>query len=361
MSRRLNFNPGPSTLPLPVLEQIRQEIVDYRNMGISIIEASHRSQEYDQIHTEAIILIKEILELPDNYKVLFLGGGATLQFSMVPMNLLCESKGCDFTLTGSWSKKAYADAAKIGKVNVIFDGSTENFTKLPAPSSLSIDPDAAYVHLTSNETIHGIQWNQWPEVNKVPLVADMSSDILSRPLPVEKFGLIYAGAQKNMGPAGATLVIIREDILDAVANNLTAYLSYKTHADKNSLYNTPPVFSIYVIKLVLEWVKANGGMAGAKERAESRSSAIYSVIDSNAAFFRCPVAKNYRSKMNIVFRLPSEALEKRFIEKAGVEGIIGLKGHSSVGGCRASIYNCMPVEGALALAAFMNHFITKFG
>jgi len=356
MSRKYNFYAGPATLPLPVLEQMRDELVDYKQMGLSLIETSHRSKEYDQVHNEAIALIKELLAVPDNYKILFLGGGATLQFSMIPLNFLGGGKSCDFTLTGSWAKKAYSDSKKLGKVNVIFDGAENNFTKIPDASSLNVTADAAYLHITSNETIQGIEWHSFPDTGNVPLISDMSSDIMSRPLPVEKFGLIYAGAQKNLGPAGVTLVIIREDLLERCPDTLTAYLNYKTHVDKNSLYNTPPVFAVYAIKLVMEWVKDQGGLNAMAESAEKRASLIYNTIEQSNGYYSCPVDELSRSKMNVVFRLPDENLEKKFVEEVTKEGMIGLKGHRSVGGCRASMYNAMPVEGATTLADFMKKF-----
>ncbi len=356
MNRKYNFFAGPATLPLPVLEQMRDELVDYNGIGLSLIETSHRSKEYDQVHNGAIALIKELLAVPDNYKILFLGGGATLQFSMIPLNFLGEGKSCDFTITGSWAKKAYNDSKKRGTVNVIFDGAENNFTKIPDTSSLTITPDAAYLHITSNETIQGIEWRNFPDTGNVPLIADMSSDIMSRPLPIEKFGLIYAGAQKNLGPSGSTLVIIREDIIERFPDTLTAYLNYKTHADKNSLYNTPPVFAIYAVKLVAEWVKGQGGLNAMTELAEKRSSLLYNTIEQSSGYYSCPVDKLSRSKMNVVFRLPDENLEKKFVEEATKEGMIGLKGHRSIGGCRASMYNAMPVEGATTLADFMKKF-----
>lgn len=356
MSRKFNFYAGPATLPLPVLEQIRDEMVDYQGMGISLIETSHRSKEYDEVHTGAILLVKELLSVPDNYKILLLGGGATLQFSMIPLNFLGEGQSCDFAVTGSWAKKAYGDSKKRGTVNVLFDGAENNFTKIPDASSLTVTPGAAYLHITSNETIQGIEWHSFPDTGDVPLIADMSSDIMSRSLPVEKFGMIYAGAQKNLGPAGVALVILREDLLKRCPDTLTAYLNYKTHVDKNSLYNTPPVFAIYTVKLVLEWVKAQGGLSAMEEMAEKRSSMIHDTMAQSNGYYSCPVDEASRSKMNVVFRLPNEDLEKKFIEEAKNEGMIGLKGHRSVGGCRASVYNAMPVEGAEKLAAFMRKF-----
>jgi phosphoserine aminotransferase len=344
-----------------VLEQVREEFVDFHGEGMSIVEMSHRYKAFDELHNEAIALLKELMEIPDTHKVLFLGGGATLQFSMIPMNLLTKEMSCDFTVTGTWAKKAISDAKKVGQVKVVFDGAETNYMTLPDSAGLDLDPEAAYLHMTSNETIQGIQWKSWPETGDVPIICDMSSDILSRPLPMEKFGLIYAGAQKNLGPAGVTVVIIREDVLDRCNRDLTAYLSYAIHAGKNSLYNTPPVFSIYMMKLVFEWLKANGGMDTAEKWAQQRSSALYDVIDDNPGFFRCPVQESARSPMNVVFRLPTEALEKQFIAQAAEQNLHGLKGHRSVGGCRASIYNSMPVQGTLTLAQFMMDFMAKNG
>jgi phosphoserine aminotransferase len=361
MSRIFNFSAGPSTLPLEVLEQAREELPEYRGRGMSILEMSHRSKEFDEVHEKALSLLGELLILPANHRVLFLAGGATLQFSMVPLNLLSEGKSCDFTLSGSWAKKAYADARTVGKVDVVFDGEKDNYTRLPDPGELRLNPKAAYLHLTSNETIGGVQWHRWPDAGTVPIVCDMSSDFLSRPLPLERIGLMYAGAQKNLGPAGVTVVVVRDDVLDACSANLTAYMSYRTHADKNSLYNTPPVFAVYLMRLVLEWLKKNGGVDWSQRMAEQRSSLLYESIESSNGFYRCPVPREHRSKMNVVFRLPTEELEKTFIAEAQKEGMSGLKGHRSVGGCRASIYNAMPLKGAEVLSSFMQHFASRHG
>jgi len=361
MSRIFNFNAGPSTLPLPVLETARDELLDYHGCGMSILEVSHRSQEYGQVHERAVELVKELLGLPSGYTVLFLGGGATLQFAMVPMNLLGAGQSCDFTVSGAWSKKALADAGKVGRVNVVFDGKANGFTDLPDPATLKLDPRAAYLHLTSNETIGGVQWQDWPDAGKVPLVCDMSSDIMSRPIPAERFGLIYAGAQKNIGPAGVGLVIIRDDLLERCPENLAAYLNYRTHADKGGLYNTPPVFAILIVKLVLERLAEHGGLKAARELAEKRAGLIYDTIEGSGGFYRCPVNSRFRSRMNVVFRLPQEQQEKDFIAQAAQQGMGGLKGHRSVGGCRASIYNAMPIEGVQKLTDFMRDFAAKNG
>ncbi len=361
MSRLYNFNAGPSTLPLPVLEETAAELVEYQGKGMSMIEMSHRSKEYDKVHSDATQVIAEFLGLSDRHKVLMIGGGATMQFGMVPMNLLGEGKSCDFTITGTWAKKAFADAKKLGSVNVLFDGKDDNFASLPDPAGLKVSPDAAYLHMTSNETIGGIQWHAWPETGDVPIVCDMSSDIMSRRIPVDKFGIIYAGAQKNLGPAGVTLIIIRSDVLERCSDDVPAYLSYKTHAEKTSLYNTPPVFAIYVMGKVMSWVKRSGGIEAMEKLADERSGLVYAAIAESGGFYRSPVAADCRSKMNVVWRLPTEELEKQFIAEAAEQGMGGLKGHRSVGGCRASMYNAMPIEGAKALAGFMKDFAKKNG
>jgi phosphoserine aminotransferase len=361
MSRVFNFSAGPCTLPLPALEEAQAEFVDYQGKGMSLIEMSHRSAEYDAVHAEAMDLVRRLYDLPDGYKVLFLGGGATLQFAMVPLNLMGAGGRCDFTLTGSWSKKAHADAAKVGSVNVLFDGKDDGYMSLPAASSLRADPGAAYLHLTSNETIGGVQWPDFPDPGDVPLVCDMSSDFVSRPLDVSRFGLIYAGAQKNAGPAGTSIVIIREDLIARSPDSLPAYLSYATHAPKDSMYNTPPVFAIYMVMKTLAWLEKEGGLTAAKARADERAALVYGAIEKDGGFYRCPVDPGCRSNMNIVFRLPDEDLEKRFVAEALAAGMSGLKGHRSVGGCRASVYNAMPLAGAQALVDFMGEFARKNG
>jgi phosphoserine aminotransferase len=352
----INFYAGPSVLPVEVFEKIQAEMVDYMGTGLSLMETSHRAAPYDDVHNEAIALIKELFSIPHNYTVLFLGGGATMQFSMIPLNFLAKGKSCDFTLTGTWAQKAYADAKKVGHVNVVFDGVDKGYTSLTDGASLKINPDAAYLHMTSNETINGTQWKDWPETGDVPIICDMSSDILSRPVPVEKFGVIYAGAQKNLGPSGATLVIIRDDMVNRCPDSLTAYLNYKIHAEKNSLYNTPPVFSVYAMKLVLEGMKKNGGLEEMVSQNRKKATLLYDTIDESDGYYRNPVDPKYRSEMNVVFRLPSEELEKKFTETAAANGMVGLKGHKSVGGCRASIYNSMPYEGVKKLSDFMKDF-----
>ncbi len=353
--RKKNFFAGPSVLPVEVLEEIRDNIVDYRGEGLSMIEASHRGGMFEEMYDECLALFRELLGIPENYDVYFLGGGATLQFTMIPMNFLTPGKVADYAKTGSWSNKATADAKKLGEVNVFFDDKENNYTRLPDVKTIKPSENSAYVYLCANETIGGIEWKDFPDTGDVPLIADMSSDILSRPVDVSKFAMIYGGVQKNLGPAGATFIIMRKDMLDKRNENLTAYMDYALHSKDKGLYNTPPVFSIWGVKLVLEWIKRNGGVEGMDRLAEEKSGMIYSVIDSND-FFRSPVDKAVRSRMNVVFRLPSEELEKKFVCEATKEGMLGLKGHRSVGGLRASIYNALPKEDVAALAEFMKEF-----
>ena len=356
MARKINFFAGPSILPVEVLEELGKEMVDYKGSGLSLVETSHRSATYDEVHMGAMGLFRELLNVPENYKILFLQGGATLQFTMVPMNLMGQGGTCDFTMTGAWAKKAIADAKKIGKVNVIYDGSDSNFMTLPAPEEVKPTAGSSYVHITSNETIGGVQWKSFPDTGDVPLVADMSSDILSRPLDVNQFGLIYAGAQKNIGPSGLTVVIVREDLLERQAENLTAYMSYKTHAAGDSLYNTPGVFPIWAMELVLKRMKSLGGLKAFEKMNKEKAAVLYDVISQHSDFYKCPVEADYRSLMNVVFTTPSAELDKSFVSQATEKGMLGLKGHRSVGGCRASIYNAMPREGVEVLAAFMEDF-----
>ncbi len=359
MSRTTNFYAGPSFLPVDILEQIQAELVDYQGTGLSLVETSHRSQTYDDVHQEALALLRELLAVPDWYHILFLGGGATLQFGMIPLNFLMEGQSCDFTLSGVWAKKAYADTQKVGAAQIIFDGAESNYTTLPDARTLRINADAAYLHMTSNETIGGLQWKEWPDTGDVPIICDMSSDILSRPIPIEKFGLIHAGAQKNLGPSGVTVVIIREDMVARCPDSLPVYLSYKTHAEKNSLYNTPPIFPIYAMNLILKRMKDKGGMEAMVRHNHEKANLLYSAIEESGSFYTCPVEPAYRSEMNVIFRLPDEALEKAFVEEAAAQGMVGLKGHRSVGGCRASIYNAMPLASVEQLVAFMQDFASR--
>jgi phosphoserine aminotransferase len=360
MARIYNFSAGPCTLPLPALEAARDQFVDFDQMGMSLVEMSHRSKTVVGVHEKALANLRELLGVPDTHSIILLGGGATMQFSMLAANLLVGGKSADYTHSGAWAKKAIADAKCFGKVNVIWNGEDTNFTTLPDPDALPINDDAAYLHVTSNETIGGIQWQDYPDTD-VPLVADMSSEILSRPIPFEKFGLIYAGAQKNIGPAGVALVIIRNDVLEQCPDDLPLYQSYKKHAAADSMLNTPPVFQIWMIQLITDWLREQGGLAWAADMAAQRSKVLYDVIDTHSDFYSCPVDASIRSKMNVVWRCPTEELEATLIKEADTAGMSGLKGHRSVGGCRASIYNAMPLEGAQALAQFMTDFAAKNG
>ena len=358
--RKKNYFAGPSVLPVEVLEEMRDHIVDYEGKGLSIIEASHRGGMFEEMYDSCLSSFRELLAIPEDYDVYFLGGGATLQFTMIPTNFLVKGKVADYSRTGTWANKACQDAQKLGDVNVFFDGKESNFTTLPDPKSVKPSENSAYLYLCANETIGGIEWKDFPDTGDVPLIADMSSDILSRPVDVKKFGMIYGGVQKNLGPAGATFVIMRKDMLERRNPNLTAYMDYALHAKEKGLYNTPPVFSIWGVKLVLEWIKRNGGVEGMDKNADLKSGLIYDVIDSSD-FWRSPVDKRYRSRMNIVFRLPSEELEAKFVKEATAEGMLGLKGHRSVGGLRASLYNALPYEDVVALKDFMKEFERKNG
>jgi len=358
-NRIFNFSAGPCTLPLPALEKAQTEFVDYQGAGMSLTEMSHRGKHYDDVHYAAIANIREVLKVPESHDVLFIQGGATLQFAMVPLNLTIDGKSAEFLNTGTWVKKAIADAEKIGPTRMIWTGEPENFTRIPGNDEYKVGEDAAYLHICGNETIGGIEYHAYPDTSAVPLVADMSSHIMSRPIDWNKLDLAFAGAQKNLGPAGLALVIINKALLEKCKDGLPAYLSYKTHAAKDSLYNTPPVFAIYMMKLTIDWVKSEGGLAEMEKRALARSGALYDTIDSSDGWYRCPVDKASRSRMNVCFRLPTEELETTFIAEALEASFSGLKGHRSVGGCRASMYNAMPLEGAEKLADFMAEFKKK--
>ncbi|AEV27991.1 phosphoserine aminotransferase [Sphaerochaeta pleomorpha str. Grapes] len=355
MERKKNFFAGPSVLPMEVLEQMRDQMVEYNGQGLSMVEASHRGGLFEDMYDECLATFKELLHVPDDYDMYFLGGGATLQFTMIPMNFLRPGTVADYIKSGTWANKAGEDAEKLGSVNYYYDGTDNKFTSLPDPATVKPSKNSSYLYLCSNETIGGIEWQDFPDTGDVPLIGDMSSDILSRPVPVEKFDMIYGGVQKNLGPAGATFIIMKKSLLEKQNSNLTAYMDYKLHSKEKGLYNTPPVFSIWGVKLVLDWIKKNGGAEGMAVRAQEKSSIIYNVIDSSA-FFRSPVDAKYRSKMNIVFRLPNEDLEKKFVNEAQKEGMLGLKGHRSVGGLRASVYNALPKEDVVSLAQFMKEF-----
>ncbi len=359
MNRIYNFSAGPSTLPVEVLQEAQAELLDYQGLGLSIMEDSHRSKAYDAVHNEAIANIRDLLGMNDDYAVLFLTGGASGQFAMVPMNLLGKGQVADYTNSGAWAAKAIKEARVVGAVNVIADCGKEIPTRVPRVDELQFTEDAAYVHITSNETISGAQWKSFPET-RAPLVADMSSDILSRPMDVSKFGLIYAGAQKNLGPAGVTLVIIRKDLAERVSDRVPLYYRYKTHIAENSLYNTPPCFAIYIVMLVTRWLKQGGGLNAMAERNERKAKTLYAAIDAGD-FYRGTAIPEHRSTMNVTFRLPSEELEAKFVKEASARRMSGLKGHRSVGGIRASIYNAMPEAGVDALISFMKEFEHKNG
>lgn len=358
-NRVYNFNPGPAVLPEPVLKEAQENLMSLPGVGMSVLEISHRSAIFESILNETIQDLRRLANIPDNYKILFLGGGASLQFSMVALNLMPPKNKADYIVTGSWSKKAVKEAKRVGEVNIAATTEGENFKRIPKQEELKLTSDVSYVHYTSNNTIYGIEWHYIPDVGNVPLVCDASSDIFSRPIDVSKFALIYAGAQKNLGPAGVTLVIIREDLLERSQDSLPTMLNYKVHAENNSLYNTPPVFGIYIIGLVAKWLISLGGLEAIAKINEEKAKLIYDCIDNSSEFYRGHAEKDSRSKMNVVFRLPSEELEKQFVKEATERGLVGLKGHRSVGGLRASIYNAFPLEGVKALVEFMREFKSK--
>ena len=355
MSRAHNFCAGPCTLPLEVLEEAQSEFVDYRGTGMSLIEMSHRAKDYDAVHMEAMQLASEVYRAPEEFSVLFVQGGASLQFAMVPMNLLGKGDKAAYALTGSWASGAFKDAKCCGEVYAAWDGARCDHTRAPATDELTLEPGTRYLHITSNETIGGIRYSQWPEVD-VPLVADMSSDFMSRPVPWERFDLVYAGVQKNLGPAGMAMVFVRKSVLERTNRKIAKYLRYDVHRDSDSLSNTPPVFTVYMVGKVLKWMKALGGLEVIEELAKEKSATLYQIIDASDGYYRCPVDVDSRSHMNVVFRLPSESLEAQFVSEAAAAGLLNLKGHRSVGGCRASIYNAMPAESVAVLGEFMEAF-----
>jgi phosphoserine aminotransferase len=353
--RIFNFSSGPAVLPLPVLEEAQRDLVMLPGVGMSIMEISHRSKTFDEVIDGAERDFRALAGIPDSYHVLFLQGGASLQFSMVPMNLLLEGRKADYIVTGAWSQKAVKEAKRVGGVTIA--GTTEegNFTRIPRQDELTLSPDAAYVHVTSNNTIYGTQWGEMPQVGDVPLVSDASSDICSRPIDVSRYGVIYAGAQKNLGPSGVTVVIIRDDLVRRSATTLPTVLSYAVQAENKSLYNTPPVFGIYVLRLVLKWMIAQGGLQAIAAINDRKAAKLYAEID-RTGFYRGHAEKDARSKMNVTFRLPTEELETQFAKQATAAGLDGLKGHRSVGGLRASIYNAFPEAGVDTLVEFMREF-----
>ena len=355
MDRVFNFSAGPAALPLEVLQQAQAELVNWHGSGMSVMEMSHRGKEYMSIQADAEADLRELMGIPSNYKVLFVQGGASLQFAMVPMNLLRGKVSADYLNTGEWSKKAIKEAKKYGAVNVIASSEDKNFSYAPAQSGWKLDPNAAYVHITQNETIGGVEIFDNVDTGSVPLVSDMSSNILSRPMDVSKFGLIYAGAQKNIGPAGLTIVIVREDLLGQTVAGTPTMMDYKIQAENDSMYNTPPTYAIYIAGLVFKMLKAKGGLAAMEKLNRAKAKIIYDVLDASS-FYSSPVARENRSLMNIPFTLKDAALDDEFLKGAKERGMIQLKGHRSVGGMRASIYNAMPIEGVQALADYMKEF-----
>jgi phosphoserine aminotransferase len=360
--RIFNFSAGPAVMPVPVLERARDELLNFENCGMSVMEMSHRSPEFESILAHADSGLRQNMNIPDDYAVLFLQGGASLQFSMVPMNLYLPGQPIDVLHTGAWTEKAIEELKKVAECRLAASVEAEQFRRLPRPDEIEFNPAASYVHICSNNTIFGTQWREFPNAGDVPLVADMSSDILSRVIDVSKFGLIFAGAQKNIGPSGVTVVIMRKDLAGRARGDLPTMLKYTTHIKNNSLYNTPPTFGIYMIGLVMDWIKAEGGVVAIEERNEAKARLLYQAIDASG-FYAGTVEKPDRSTMNVNFRLQAnnEALEKKFAQEAEAAGLSGLKGHRSVGGLRASIYNAMPLEGVQALVDFMGEFERKYG
>jgi len=352
---RFNFSAGPSTLPTSVLEETRDELVDYQGSGMSLIEMSHRGPHYTAVHSEATSLAREVFGTPDDFEVLFLQGGATLQFSMVPMNLLGSGKAGGYVVSGSWGKKALADAEVYGDAYAAWDGSGDGYRRMPGSDEIKVQPGSRYLHVTSNETIGGLQMFEWPDVD-IPLVADMSSDYMSRPIPWDRFDLVYGGAQKNLGPSGVTILFVRKSVLETTNRDLGTYLRYDIHADGSSMHNTPPVFSIWMVGKVLRWVAGQGGVRAMEAAAAGKAKILYDAITASSGFYTSPADPESRSLMNVVFRLPTEDLEAEFVATSADAGLVGLKGHRSVGGCRASIYNAMEVAGVEALAGFMAEF-----
>ena len=360
MKRVHNFSAGPCTLPLEVLEETQSEFLNFANNGMSIIEDSHRGPSYEKIQQDALASFRRLADVPDDFAVLFLQGGATLQFAQTAMNLLATDETAGYVNTGVWGQKALEDALRVANVYEAWTGQESGFTRTPETNEINIKQDTKWIHITSNETIGGVRFEQSPDLN-VPLVADMSSDFLSRSIDWDKFDLVYGGAQKNLGPAGLVIVIVRRESLGKHGRNLPTYLDYQFHDKNDSLGNTPPMFPIYVMGKVLEWMEKNGGIEEFEKRAEIRSSLVYEVIDNSDGWYSSPVATDSRSLMNIIFHLPDETLENRFLEEAAALDLINLKGHRNVGGIRTSLYNAMPVESVEILANFMKDFLKSNG
>ncbi|MHA7965631.1 3-phosphoserine/phosphohydroxythreonine transaminase [Paenibacillus sp. CAU 1782] len=361
MTRAYNFNAGPAAIPLEVLQQAQEQFVDYQGAGMSIMEMSHRSTFYEQVNNETQDLMRELFQIPDNYQVLLLQGGASTQFAMLPMNLLTPGKVGAYVQTGAWADKAIKEAKLIGETAVAASTASDSFMRVPRLDEIVVPDNAAYLHVTSNETIGGTQFHEFPDAGSVPLVSDMSSDILSRPVDISKFGLIYAGAQKNLGPSGVTVVIIRDDLAANSPKSIPAMLRYDTHAKAKSLYNTPPSFSVFMMGLVLKWIKGKGGVAQLDQLNRDKTGLIYDTIDGSGGFYKGCAHTDSRSIMNVTFRMANEELEKLFVKQSEAEGFVGLKGHRDVGGLRASTYNAVTLESCQALAQFMKEFQQKNG
>jgi phosphoserine aminotransferase len=370
MSRKINFNAGPAALPLPALERAREELLDFAGSGMSVMEHSHRGKEYEAVHDEAMALVRELLNVPSGYEVLLLQGGATSLFAQIPLNFLEQGKTTQYLITGAWGEKALGEAKAVAAMTGasvavqslgVGDGKEKSFTRVPAQAEVKVEARAAYHHITSNETIHGVAFNvdasrPFPDTGGVPLVADMSSDFLWRPFDITRFGLVYAGAQKNIGPSGVVVVVVSRELLDRGRKDIPKIYQFRTHAENKSLYNTPPTFGVYMVRNVLAWLKEQGGLRQMEEKNRRKAARLYGVIDANPDFFRSPVERESRSVMNVVFRLPTPELEEQFIGEAKKRGMVGLKGHRSVGGIRASIYNAASYEWVDALAGFMEEF-----
>ncbi len=370
MARKMNFNAGPAALPLPALERAREELLDLAGSGMSVMEHSHRGKEYEAVHDEALALLRELLAVPATHEILFLQGGASTLFAQIPMNLAEKGKATQYLVTGAWGEKAVGEAKVVGallggsvatQTTGTGDGKEKVYVRVPAPTEVKVDPAASYLHLTSNETIHGVEFNvdaarAFPATGSVPLVADMSSDFLWRPFDVSRFGLVYAGAQKNIGPSGIVVVIVSKELVERGRKDIPKIFQFRTHAENKSLYNTPPTFGVYMVRNVLAWLKGLGGLPAMEVANRKKAARLYGAIDANPAFYRSPVEKESRSVMNVVFRLPTEALEEQFIAEAKKLGMVGLKGHRSVGGIRVSTYNAVPYEWVDALSSFMEQF-----
>ena len=361
--RQINLNAGPAGLPLPVLEQAQKEFVDFESTGMSILEHSHRGKVYDRVHQEALALFSELMGLPSSHGAMLVQGGASLQFAMLPMNFLRPGQCADYLLTGHWARLAYEEAGRVGTVRKAADSvaADKRYVRLPAPGEISVDPKAAYVHITTNNTIFGTQWQTLPDAKGAPLVADMSSDILSRPMDASRFKMIYAGAQKNLGPAGLALVAVDRDWLKQARTDVPDILSYAVHLNAQSIYHTPPTFAVYLVGLQLKWIKANGGVAGMEARNKAKAETLYGALDRLSGFYRAPVEKASRSWMNVVFSLPTEQMDDAFCKAAEKEGIVGIKGHRAAGGLRISLYNAVSLDDVKALVSFMDAFAQNKG